>query len=229
MKVLMLSCLVYDWHLTVLAFGLWYMWVISPWTQNKIMGSENRKNIHRKRWTRVGYTLKFMKLYDQWKAIPYNYKRGHFARPTLPFVYLQIICITPSMSIFKFRVSYSAKGQGWCHLWQCLVMRWTRSLGNVDLGKSQWGAKRFGGTLRKAMRGEERYHRGWLSCVLNSIHWLLTVSARPRVEVRKCLDFSLSPTSRKCHLLLWHWAGAKFLTPQQQGSQDSSNRYLFRK
>jgi len=111
----------------------------------------------------------------------------YFARPTLPFVYLQII--TPSMSIFKFKVAYSAKGQGRCHLWQRLVMRWTRSLGNVDLEKSQWGAKRFGGTLRKAMRGEERYHRGWLRCVLTSIHWLLTVSARPRVEVRKCLDF----------------------------------------
>jgi len=106
--------------------------------------------------------------------------------PTLPFVY-HMHC---SLYVyFKFRVIYSAKGQGQCHLWQRPVKHWTRALENVDLGKSQWGASLFGGTLRKAMRGEERYHRGWLSCVLNSIHWLLTMSARPRFEVRKCLDF----------------------------------------
>jgi len=228
MKVLMLSYLVHDWHLTVLAFGLWYMWVISSWTQNKIMGSENKKTFTGKDehgWDTLSNSWNFMTSEKRYLII--IREDILHVQPCHLFI-CKSYALLP-MSIFKFRVSYSVKGQGRCHLWQRLVMRWTRSLGNVDLEKSQWGAKRFGGTLRKAMRGEERYHRGWLSCVLNSIHWLLTVSARPRVEVRKCLDFSLSPTSRKCHLLLWHWAGAKFLTPQQQGSQDSSHRYLFRK
>jgi len=148
----------------------------------------------------------------------------YFARPTLPFVYLQII--TPSMSIFKFKVAYSAKGQGRCHLWQRLVMRWTRSLGNVDLEKSQWGAKRFGGTLRKAMRGEERYHRGWLRCVLTSIHWLLTVSARPRVEVRKCLDFF---TDKQKMSLVTLTLGGSEISYSTTARQPSSHRYLFRK
>ena len=41
----------------------------------------------------------------------------------------------------------------------------------------------------------------------------------PVPELRYVNVLISSPTSRKCHLLLWHWAGAKFLTPQQQGSQ----------